>query len=66
MNFTDVIDTAGRFAGEKKQGEIYDDLLIDRLHNRYTVALLVCFCIALSSYEYIGKKEKGLKRKTRL
>lgn len=56
MEFTEVIDTAKRFAGDKQKGEIFDDLLIDRLHHRYTVALLVCFCIALSSYQYIGRK----------
>jgi hypothetical protein len=59
MEFNDVIDTAKRFAGKKKQEEIYDDLLIDRFHNRYTVAILVCFCVALSTYDYLGKNEKN-------
>ncbi len=64
MNFTDVIDNAKRFAGKKKDGEYFDDLLIDRLHNRYTVAILVCFFVALTTYEYIGKKNnKGSKFK---
>jgi hypothetical protein len=58
MDFTDVIDNARKFAGRKKKGQNYDDLIVDRLHNRYTVAALVCFCIAISSYQYIGKREK--------
>jgi len=56
MDFTAVIDQAKRFAGRKGGENIYDDLLIDRLHNRYTVAALVCFCIAISTYQYAGKK----------
>ncbi|CAF1492167.1 unnamed protein product, partial [Didymodactylos carnosus] len=32
----------------------FDDFLVDRLHNRYTVAALICFCVAISSYQYIG------------
>ena len=55
MDFTEVIDTAKRFAGKKQTDEYFDDLLNDRLHHRYTVAILVCFCIALSSYQYIGR-----------
>jgi hypothetical protein len=55
MDFTEVIANAKRFAGEKKNGDNYDDLFIDRLHNRYTVAALVCFCIAISTYQYVGR-----------
>lgn len=59
MNFTDVIANARRFAGTQNKGQPkFDDLVIDRLHNRYTVAALVCFCVAVSSYQYIGKTEK--------
>ncbi|CAF2384954.1 unnamed protein product [Rotaria sp. Silwood2] len=54
MDFTAVIDSAKRFAGGKRDENNYDDLLVDRLHNRYTVAILVCFCIAISSYQYMG------------
>ncbi|CAF1292655.1 unnamed protein product [Adineta steineri] len=54
MDFTEIIDNAKRFAGVKKDTNNYDDLIVDRLHNRYTVALLVCFCIAISTYQYIG------------
>jgi hypothetical protein len=57
MDFTAVIDNAKRFAGGKRTENIYDDLLVDRLHNRYTVATLVCFCIAISTYQYAGKKK---------
>ena len=55
MDFTAVIDYAKRFAGSKARGNAYDDLIVDRLHNRYTVAVLVCFCIAISTYQYLGK-----------
>lgn len=59
MDFTDVIDTAKRFAGKKEDGNNYDDLLVDRCHNRYTVALLICFCIAMSTYQYMGKTKES-------
>lgn len=55
MDFTAVIDYAKRFAGGKTRDNAYDDLIVDRLHNRYTVAVLVCFCIAISTYQYLGK-----------
>jgi len=58
MDFDQVVRNARKFAGKKKKGNIYDDLIVDRLHNRYTVAALVCFFVAISSYEYIGKTEK--------
>ncbi len=58
MNFEEVIENAKRFAGKKQDGNNYDDLLVDRLHNRYTVAILVCFCIAISTYEYTSKKKQ--------
>lgn len=51
MDFTEVIEQAHRFAGRQTN---YDDLLIDRFHHRYTVAGLICFFIALSSYQYLG------------
>ncbi|CAF1290087.1 unnamed protein product [Adineta ricciae] len=54
MDFNSVIDSAQKFAGRKRNDNIYDDRLIDRLHNRYTVAILVCFCIAISTYQYAG------------
>jgi hypothetical protein len=57
MDFNAVIEQAKRFAGGKSTSNIYDDLLVDRLHNRYTVATLVCFCIAISTYQYAGKKK---------
>ena len=59
MDFTKVIVNAKRFAGKNKDADGYDDLTVDRLHNRYTVAILVCFCIALSTYQYIGKIGKN-------
>ena len=52
MDFTEVIEQAHRFAGFQPS---YDDLLVDRLHHRYTVAGLICFVIAMSSYQYLGK-----------
>ncbi len=61
MNFDKVIDNAKRFAGKNKNEDNYDDLLVDRLHNRYTVAALICFCIAISTYQYSGKKKKRIK-----
>ncbi|CAF3749670.1 unnamed protein product [Rotaria sp. Silwood1] len=54
MDFTAVIDNAKRFAGKRKRGDNYDDLLVDRLHHRYTVAILICFCIAIFTYQSIG------------
>ena len=51
MDFTEVIEQAHRFAGRQPN---YDDLLIDRLHHRYTVAGLICFVIAMSTYQYVG------------
>ena len=56
MDYTEIIDNAKRFAGDdKKTTTGYDDLLVDRLHNRYTVAILICFCLAISTYDYLGK-----------
>jgi hypothetical protein len=63
MDFTAVIENARRFAGGKGGDNIYDDLLVDRLHNRYTVAILVCFCIAISTYQYAGKKRTRINKK---
>jgi S-methylmethionine-dependent homocysteine/selenocysteine methylase len=63
MDFTAVIDNAKRFAGKKGAENVFDDLLVDRLHNRYTVAALVCFCIAISTYQYAGKKINERKQK---
>lgn len=63
MDFTAVIDNAKRFAGGKSGDNVYDDLLVDRLHNRYTVAVLVCFCIAISSYQYAGKEKCSVERR---
>ncbi|CAF3442005.1 unnamed protein product [Rotaria socialis] len=54
MDFNAVIENARKYAGGTHRDHGYDDLLVDRLHNRYTVAVLVCFCVALSSYQYIG------------
>lgn len=31
-----------------------DDFLCDRLHHRYTVALLVIFCAVISTSQYAG------------
>ena len=39
--------------GSRKQS--YDDDAIDRLSHRYTVALLVCFALVITSYVYVGK-----------
>ncbi|CAF0956505.1 unnamed protein product [Adineta ricciae] len=55
MDYTEIIDNAKRFVGDdKKTTTVHDDLLVDRLHNRYTVAILICFCIAISTYDYLG------------
>jgi hypothetical protein len=51
---TEILVNARQIAGK---AESYDDLLVDRLHHRYTVAGLVCFSIALSTYQYIGEIE---------
>jgi hypothetical protein len=59
MDFTAVIENAKRFAGGKSGDNNFDDLLVDRLHNRYTVAALVCFAIAISTYQYAGKNKKN-------
>jgi len=56
MDFTAVIENAKKFAGKKNGDDNYDDLLVDRLHNRYTVAALICACIAISTYQYAGIK----------
>ncbi|CAF4153811.1 unnamed protein product, partial [Rotaria sp. Silwood2] len=58
MDFTTVINNAKRFGGKRKNRNNYDDLLVDRLHNRYTVAVLVCFCTAILTYQYIGSPIK--------
>jgi hypothetical protein len=52
MSFIEVIGNEKRFAGKKQDSDNYDDLLVDRFHDRYTVAALVCFCIAISTHEY--------------
>ena len=58
MDFDAVIKSAKQFAGSKRNRTAYNDLLVDRLHHRYTVAALVCFCIAVSTYQYAGKDEE--------
>ncbi len=63
MDFTAVIENAKRFAGGKSGDYTYDDRLVDRLHNRYTVAVLVCFCIAISTYQYAGKTKLTKEKK---
>ncbi len=39
--------------GSRKQS--FDDDAIDRLSHRYTVVLLVCFALVITSYVYVGK-----------
>ncbi len=39
--------------GSKKQS--YDDDAVDRLSHRYSVVLLVCFALVITSYVYVGK-----------
>lgn len=58
MDFTEVIDNSRKFAGKRQLGDNYDDRIIDRFHNRYTVALLICSFIAISTYDYLGKIRK--------
>ena len=55
VDFDNIIDNAKRFAGKVDQENHFDDSLIDRLHHRYTVAAIVCFFIAMASYQYLGR-----------
>lgn len=55
MDFTAVFDYSKKYAGGQTPQNNYDDLLVDRLHNRYTVAILICFFVAISTYQYAGK-----------
>lgn len=55
VDFLNIIDNAKRFAGKVDRENTYDDSFVDRLHNRYTVAGIVCFCVTMAGYQYLGK-----------
>ena len=54
MDYTEVTEIAKEFTSKKDSNDNYDDSSIDRLHNRYTVAFILCFCIAASTYDYMN------------
>ena len=39
----------------RKQGKHNDDLFVDRLNHRYTVAILLMFAIVVTASQYCGK-----------
>lgn len=57
MDFTAIIKYAKQLAGGKRSENKFVDLIVDRLHHRYTVTILVCFCVAISTYQFIGKEK---------
>ena len=33
----------------------YDDDVVDRLSHRYTVYIIVCFALVITTYQYVGE-----------
>lgn len=50
----DIIDALQNLSVSRRRSLRDDDFLVDRLHHRYTVALLVIFCAVISTSQYAG------------
>lgn len=50
----DIIDALKDLSVSRRRSLRDDDFLCDRLHHRYTVALLVIFCAVISTSQYAG------------
>lgn len=50
----DIIDTLQNLSVSRRRSLRDDDFLVDRLHHRYTVAMLVIFCAVISTSQYAG------------
>lgn len=51
----DLIDTIRNLSVSRRRSLRDDDFLIDRLHHRYTVAILVLFCAVVTTNQYAGE-----------
>ncbi|CAF0726694.1 unnamed protein product [Brachionus calyciflorus] len=51
----DLIDTLRNLSVSRRRSLRDDDFLIDRLHHRYTVAILVLFCAVVTTNQYAGE-----------
>ena len=51
----DLIDQLRNLSVSHRRSLRDDDFLIDRLHHRYTVAILVVFCVVVTAHQYAGE-----------
>ena len=50
----DLVDALKNLSVSHRRSLRNDDFLVDQLHHRYTVALLVLFCVIISTSQYAG------------
>ena len=51
----ELVDTIKNLSVSRRRTLKNDDFLVDRLHHRYTVALLVLFCAIVTTNQYAGE-----------
>lgn len=51
----DLVDTLRDLSVSKRRSLRDDDFFVDRLHHRYTVAMLVLFCAVVTTNQYAGE-----------
>jgi len=51
----DLIDQLRNLSVSHRRSLRDDDFFIDRLHHRYTVAILVVFCVVVTAHQYAGE-----------
>ncbi len=51
----DLIDAIKNLSVSRRRSLRNDDFLVDRLHHRYTVAILVLFCAIVTTNQYAGE-----------
>lgn len=51
----DIIDAIKNLSVSRRRSLRNDDFLVDRLHHRYTVGLLVIFCAIITTNQYAGE-----------
>ena len=50
----DLVDALKNLSVSHRRSLRNDDFIVDQLHHRYTVALLVLFCVIISTSQYAG------------
>lgn len=51
----ELIDTIKNLSVSHRRSLKDDDFFVDRLHHRYTVAVLVLFCAIITTNQYAGE-----------